>query len=154
LDFQLPKRFGLKYIDQNGEEKMPVVIHRVIYGSLERFIGILIEHYAGAFPVWLSPVQVKIVPISEKSLDYAKSIMNKLTSEEVRVELDERNERMQSKIRDAEKEKVPYMLIVGPKEAEAGTVSVRLRGEKDIGPQIFDDFIALIKDDIAKKRQV
>ena len=154
LDMNLPAKFGMVYVGEDGKEHVPVMIHRTLLGAMERFVGTLIEHYAGAFPVWLAPVQVKIIPISDKSLDYAQKIKEKLFSEEIRVELDDRSERMQAKIRDAEKEKVPYMLIVGPKEAESESVSVRVRGEKDLGSMNFDHFLALIKEDIAKKRQV
>jgi threonyl-tRNA synthetase len=154
LDFNLPERFAMTYIAEDGKEHTPVMLHRTLLGSMERFVGTLIEHYSGAFPVWLAPVQAKVVPISEKSLDYARTIVEKLKAEEVRAELDERDERMQAKIRDAEREKIPYMLIVGPKEAEEGAVSVRIRGEKDLGPMPFSEFLAKIKEDIAKKRQI
>lgn len=153
-DFVMPKRFNLTYIDKDGQEREAVVIHRSSIGCFERVMAFLIEHYAGAFPVWLAPVQVKVIPISDKSLDYAKKILDQLTAEELRVELDDRNERMQAKIRDAEREKVPYMLIVGPKEAETVRVSVRVRGERDLGSMTLEEFLAKIKDDIAKKRQV
>jgi threonyl-tRNA synthetase len=153
-DFVMPKRFNLTYIDKDGQEKEPVVIHRSSIGCIERVMALLIEKYSGAFPVWISPVQAKIIPISDKSAEYAQKVTEMLRQEEIRVEIDDRNERMQAKIRDAEKEKVPYMLIVGPKEAELGSVSVRVRGEKDLGQMKFVDFINLIKEDIAKKRQV
>jgi len=154
LDMNLPARFGMTYIGEDGKEQTPVMLHRTLLGSMERFVGTLIEQYAGAFPVWLAPIQAIIIPISEKSQNYAELVREKLREEMIRVELDDRNERMQAKIRDAEKEKIPYMLIVGPKEAEAGSVSVRARGEKDLGPMKFEDFLALIKEDIAKKRQI
>ncbi len=130
LDFQQPARFGLKYVDIDGSEKTPVVIHRVIYGTLERFIGILIEHFAGVFPVWISPVQVQIIPISEKFNGYARKIADNLRKEGVRVEIDENDETMSNKIRKAQEQKVPYMLIVGGKEEENQTVSVRYRDGK------------------------
>ena len=152
VDFMLPERFKLEYIGKEGKIKRPVLIHRAPLGSLERWVGLLIEHYAGAFPVWLAPVQVKVIPVSEKSLDYGQKVREKLFKEEIRAELDDRNETMQSKIRDAEKEKVPYMLIIGPKEAEDDSVSVRVRGEKDLGKMGFDNFLCLVKEDIAKKR--
>lgn len=152
-DFVMPKRFNLTYIDENGQKKEAIVIHRSSIGAIERVMAFLIEKYNGAFPVWLSPFQVKVVPISEKSFDYAQSVTKKLREQEIRVELDERDERMQAKIRDAEKEKVPYVLVVGPREAESDSVSVRARGEKDLGSMKLSDFLALIKDDIAKKRQ-
>ncbi|PIQ69867.1 threonine--tRNA ligase [Candidatus Shapirobacteria bacterium CG03_land_8_20_14_0_80_40_19] len=153
-DFVMPKRFNLTYIDEKGKEKEPIVIHRSSIGAIERVMAFLIEHYAGAFPVWLAPVQVKVIPVSEKSLEYAKSVAEKLQNEEIRTELDDRNEKMQAKIRDAEMEKIPYMLIIGPKEAEDQSVSVRVRGEKDLGKMSFNDFLQLIKEDIADKRQV
>jgi len=153
-DFVMPKRFNLTYIDEKGKEKEPIVIHRSSIGAIERVMAFLIEHYAGAFPVWLAPVQAKVIPVSEKSLEYAKSVAEKLQNEEIRTELDDRNEKMQAKIRDAEMEKIPYMLIIGPKEAEDQSVSVRVRGEKDLGKMSFNDFLQLIKEDIADKRQV
>jgi threonyl-tRNA synthetase len=151
LDFQQPKRFNLKYIDKDGKEKTPVVIHRVIYGSLERFIGILIEHFAGNFPVWLSPVQVKVLPVSEKVIGYAKNVSQKLKEENIRVELDERSETLPSKVRDAQIEKVPYMLIVGDKEESKNKVALRLRTEKDLGQMNLKDFIDKIKFKIETK---
>lgn len=154
LDMNLPSRFGMTYIGEDGKEHVPVMLHRTLLGAMERFVGTLIEQCAGAFPVWLSPVQVKIIPVSEKSLDYAKKIKEKLLSEEIRVELNDRNETMQAKIRDAEKEKVPYMVVVGPKEADDNCVSVRVRGEKNLGQMNFGQFLQLIKEDIAKKRQI
>ena len=153
-DFVMPKRFNLTYIDENGQKKEAIVIHRSSIGAIERVMAFLIEKYNGAFPVWLSPFQVKVVPISEKSFDYAQSVTKKLREQEIRVELDERDERMQAKIREAEKEKVPYVLVIGPREAESDSVSVRARGEKDLGSMKLSDFLALIKDDIAKKRQI
>ena len=153
LDFNLPERFDMTYVAEDGKEHIPVMLHRTLLGSMERFVGTLIEHYAGAFPVWLSPVQAKVLPVSEKALAYGQSVTEKLCQEEIRVELDDRNETLPAKIRDAEKEKVPYMLIVGPKEAESVRVSVRVRGERDLGLMTLDDFLRKIKDDIAKKRQ-
>ncbi|MGB9637276.1 MAG: His/Gly/Thr/Pro-type tRNA ligase C-terminal domain-containing protein, partial [Microgenomates group bacterium] len=151
---KLGRGFDVKFINKEGREEPVVMIHRTILGSMERFFGILIEHYAGAFPVWLSPIQAKIIPVSEKSLEYGQKIKEKLFTEEIRVELDDRNETMQAKIRDAEKERVPYMLIIGPKEVESSSVSVRARGEKDLGRKSLAEFLKLIKEDIAKKRQV
>lgn len=139
LDFQQPDRFNLKYIDQDGKEKTPVCIHRVIYGSLERFIGIIIEHFAGSFPVWISPVQVAVIPISEKSNDYAKSVGEELAKAGIRYEIDENDETMSNKIRKAQEQKVPYMLILGEREAAAGTVSVRDRsGNQQNGISLSD----------------
>lgn len=134
LDFQLPQRFDLKYIDEKGQERVPVIVHRVIYGSLERFIGILTEHYAGAFPTWLAPVQAIILPISDKHLDYAQIVKSELAEADVRVELDDRSESIGKKIRDAEMQKIPFMLIVGDKERESGEVSLRKYKEGDKGP--------------------
>ena len=132
-DFALPERFDLKYVDQEGKEKRPIVLHRVILGSLERFIGALIEHYGGAFPLWLAPVQVKMVPITENQINVCEEIRKELQKNGFRAEIDIRNEKMQKKIRDAENEKIPYMIIVGKKEEEEGTVSVRSKKEGNIG---------------------
>ena len=144
----------MTYVGEDGKEHIPVMLHRTLLGSMERFVGTLIEQYSGAFPVWLAPVQAKIIPVSEKSLDYGQKAKERLLKEEIRAEIDDRNETMQSKIRDAEKEHVPYMLIVGPKEAEDQSVSVRVRGEKDLGKMSFEEFLRLVKEDIAQKRQV
>lgn len=127
LDFQLPMRFGAEYIGPDGEKHRPIMIHRVVYGSIERFIGILIEHYAGKFPTWLAPVQVKVLPVSDKYLEYAQKILQNLMENEVRAELDDRKEKLGYKIREARLDKVPYMVIVGEKEQKNGTVSVRCR---------------------------
>lgn len=145
LDFQQPLRFGLKYAAEDGTNKTPVAIHRVIYGSLERFIGLLIEHFGGNFPTWLTPIQVKVLPITERHLDYAKKVTNELKEAGIRVELDDRNERLQAKIRDAQLEKVAYMFIVGDKEAESESVSVRTRGQQDLGVMTVADFIARVQ---------
>jgi threonyl-tRNA synthetase len=148
LDFQLPRKFDLKYTDSDGSEKTPVVIHRVIYGSLERFMGILIEQFAGAFPVWISPVQAKIIPITDAQQDYAFKICEQLKEEGIRAEVDDRSEKMQAKIRDAQMEKIPYMLIIGGREVEANAVSVRQRDEQDLGALPFSEFLAKIKEQI------
>lgn len=145
LDFQLPQRFDLKYTDEKGEDKKPVIVHRVIYGSLERFIGILTEHYAGAFPAWLAPVQVVVLPISDKHMEYAKKIEAELAREEIRVETDERTESIGKKIRDAQMQKVPYMLIVGDKEKEAGKVALRTYKEGDKGQVDLEEVISQLK---------
>jgi threonyl-tRNA synthetase len=145
LDFQLPRNFGLTYVNEHNGESVPVVIHRAIYGSLERFVGILIEHYAGAFPVWLAPVQAKVLSISEKTADYAREVYERLLAEDIRVELDARDDKIGAKIRDAQLEKVPYMLVTGAKEAESRTVAVRSREKGDEGPVPFDEFVARIK---------
>ncbi len=141
LDFQLPQRFEAEYMGADGEKHRPIMIHRVVYGALERFIGILIEHYAGKFPVWLAPVQVKVLPISEKFFGFGEEILKKLKDAGIRCEMDQRDEKIGYKIRSAQMEKVPYMLIVGQKEEETGTVSVRSRDDGDLGSQELDAFI-------------
>lgn len=151
LDFQLPQRFELEYIGADGEKHRPIMIHRVVYGSIDRFIGILIEHFAGAFPTWLAPVQVKVLPISDKFMEYAKSVRDKLDEAGIRVELDTRSEKIGYKIREAQTAKIPYMLIVGQKEEEEGTVSVRSRFAGDEGGRTLDAFIADILKEIASK---
>ena len=133
LDFQMPERFDLNYIGKDGEQHRPVMLHRTILGSLERFFGILIEHFAGAFPYWIAPVQVKILPVNDNVLDYAADLTEKLKSWDVRIETDLRDEKLGKKIRDAQMEKVPYMLVIGDKEVENGKVSVRERKEGDLG---------------------
>ena len=151
LDFQIPKKFNLSYIDSDGKEKTPVVIHRVVYGSLERFIGILTEHLAGAFPVWLSPVQAIILPITDKQLDYAKKVEKQLKSENIRVEIDDKSEPLGARIRDSQMQKVPYMLILGGKEEQAGTISVRGRNGTDHGQIPLKKFLEDIKKEIDGK---
>ncbi|MBU1110685.1 threonine--tRNA ligase [Patescibacteria group bacterium] len=151
IDFNLPGKFGMTYIDDHGEKQQPFVIHRALIGSFERFFAFLIEFYAGNFPVWLSPLQVKIIPISEEQNDYAREIKNKLQDEDIRVEINSRNETMQAKIRDAQNQKVPYMLVVGKKEQESGTVNVRLRTEKKVGEITVNKFLERIKSTIEAK---
>ncbi|RHP50128.1 threonine--tRNA ligase [Clostridiaceae bacterium AF31-3BH] len=151
LDFQLPQRFELEYIGADGEKHRPIMIHRVVFGSIERFIGILIEHFAGAFPTWLAPVQVKVLPISEKYMDYAKSVQKKLDEAGIRVELDTRSEKIGYKIREAQQAKIPYMLVVGQKEEEDGTVAVRSRAAGDEGTKSLDAFISDIQKEIETK---
>ncbi len=148
VDFQLPLRFNLSYIDKDGEKKTPIMIHRALFGSFERFIGILTEHFAGAFPLWLSPVQVRILPISDKQLDYAKKVQEELDKAGVRVEVDERQEKIGYKIREAQVQKIPYMLVVGEKEIEANAVGVRSRKEGDIGQMSIPDFLARVKQEV------
>ncbi len=140
LDMQLPERFELEYVGSDGEKHRPIMIHRVAFGSIERFIGILTEHYAGAFPTWLAPVQVKLLPITDRTATYADEIASKLTALGLRVETDHRNEKIGFKIREAQLEKVPYMLVLGDKEAEAGQVAVRSRSEGDLGVMDFEAF--------------
>lgn len=151
LDFQLPRKFDLKYTDSDGQEKTPVVIHRVIYGSLERFVGILIEHFAGAFPTWLSPIQAKIIPITDKQLEYAKKVEQTLKENNIRVEIDDKAETMQNKIRNATTEKIPYMIIIGGREVENNTISIRQRDGQDLGVMPVDDFLTQILDQIKNK---
>ncbi len=142
FDFNLPARFELEYVGEDGERHQPVMVHRALFGSVERFFGVLIEHYAGAFPLWLAPVQVGLVPISEKHIDYAKKVQQQLQFAGLRVELDDRNEKMNAKIRDLTMQKIPYLLIMGDKEAAANAVSVRTRGKGDQGSMPLDQFIA------------
>ncbi len=151
LDFQLPSRFKLKYIAEDGSQQTPVVIHRVIYGSLERFIGLITEHFAGAFPTWLSPVQVKILPITERNVEYALKVSEELKKNSIRVEIDSDNETLGNKIRKAQNEKVPYMIILGDKEEKANSISERGRSGKDYGQQSLDEFIKNIKVEIETK---
>lgn len=151
LDFQIPKNFQLTYAAEDGTAKTPVVIHRVIYGSLERFIGIIIEHFSGAFPTWLSPVQVAILPIADRHLDYAKKVETELKEAGIRVELDERSEKLGAKIRDAQMQKNPYMIIIGDKELEAKKISVRKRDGSDLGSLPLDEFIKNIRIEIVAK---
>ncbi len=148
LDFQMPERFDLTYVGEDGEKHRPVMLHRVIFGSIERFIGVLIENYAGAFPTWLAPVQVKILPISDAHVEYANEVKEKLEDVGVRVEVDNRNEKIGYKIREAQLQKVPYMLVLGDKEKQAGTVGVRSRKDGDIGAMELDEFIAKIIEEI------
>ena len=152
LDFIMPERFGLKYIDSDGKEKTPVMIHRAIVGSPERFLGVLLEHYAGAFPLWLSPIQVAIIPISEKHSEYASKILKELKENKVRVELKNENETLGKKIREAEMQKIPYLLIIGDKEISANAVSIRERGKGDIGQMPLNEFIEITNKKIMDKR--
>ena len=151
LDFQLPERFELEYTGADGEKHRPVMIHRVVFGSIERFIGILTEHFAGAFPLWLAPVQAMVLPISEKQEAYAKEVANALADAGIRVELDDRNEKIGYRIREAQLQKIPYMLVVGDKEVESATVSVRARKGVDLGAMSLNDLTARMKDEIARK---
>ena len=152
LDMQLPERFELTYTGEDGLKHRPVMIHRVVYGSIERFIGILIENYAGAFPAWLAPCQVRILPITDKHVEYAKKLADKMFDLGLRVHLDDRNEKLGYKIREAQVQKVPYTLVVGDKEMEEGTVNVRRRGEGDIGAMPQDEFISMLQEEIKEKK--
>ena len=152
LDMQLPEKFDLTYTGEDGLKHRPVMIHRVVYGSIERFIGILIEHYAGAFPAWLAPTQVRILPITDKHVAYAKELNDKMFALGLRVYLDDRNEKIGYKIREAQVQKIPYMLVIGDKEVEEGAVAVRRRSEGDLGAMKADDFIAMLHKEIAEKK--
>ena len=151
LDYQLPGRFDLEYTGADGEKHCPVMIHRVVFGSIERFIGIITEHFAGAFPVWLSPVQVKVMPITDRTFDYAKDVAAKLSAAGVRVETDLRNEKIGYKIREAQMQKTPYMLVIGDREAESGAVAVRTRSGEDLGAMPLDAFIERITGEIKSR---
>lgn len=146
LDLYMPTRFDLKYTDKDGSEKLCAVIHRAPLGSHERFIGFLIEHFAGAFPVWLSPVQVSIIPISESQVEFAHKLKDKMFEQGLRVEVDDRDEKMQAKIRDAQINKVPYMFIVGKREVEANSVSIRVRDGRDLGAVSVENAIKMVED--------
>ena len=146
LDMQMPERFELEYVGEDGQKHRPVMIHRVVLGSIERFIGVITEHYAGAFPTWLSPVQVKLLPITDRAAEYADQVAAKLDAAGYRVEVDHRNEKIGKKIREAQLEKVPFMLVIGDKEAESGTVSVRHRADGDLGVMEIDAFMAQLKE--------
>ena len=154
VDMSLPERFDLNYIDSDGTEKRPVVIHRAILGSLERFIGILIEHYGGRFPVWLSPIQVIIMPITEKHINASKEIYNRMFEKGLRVELDSRNEKLGYKMREAEVKKIPYIVVIGDREVENKTISVRKSGKKDLGSFSIDDFIDRVVEENTKRKDV
>ena len=153
LDMQLPEKFDLTYVGEDGQKHRPVMIHRVVYGSIERFIGILIENYAGAFPTWLAPVQVKILPITDRHMDYAFELKKKMFDLGLRVEVDDRNEKVGYKMREAQVKKIPYMLVVGDQEMENGTVNMRKHGEKDTATMPVDEFIAYIQKNIADKSE-
>ncbi|MBV9156597.1 MAG: threonine--tRNA ligase, partial [Acidobacteriaceae bacterium] len=141
FDFTLPRRFGLEYIAEDGKSHQPLMVHRALYGSIERFFGILSEHYAGAFPVWLAPVQAIVLPITDRQNAYAKEVHQRLFAAGFRAELDHRNEKVNFKIREAQLQKIPYMLVVGDREAQAGQVSVRNRKHGDQGAVGLEDFI-------------
>ncbi len=151
FDFNEPERFDLSYIGEDGQPHRPYMVHRALLGSLERFFGVLIEHYAGAFPVWLSPVQVAIIPIADRHLEYAGKVLKDLKAAGLRVQLDDRGERMNAKIRDAQNQKIPYMLVIGDKEQEEGKVALRLRNGENPGPMSLEDFIARARQEIAEK---
>jgi threonyl-tRNA synthetase len=151
LDYQLPEQFQLKYIGADNAEHRPVVIHRAIYGSFERFIALLIEHYAGAFPLWFSPVQAIVLPIADRHLAYAESVCARLTEAGLRVEVDGRQEKIGYKIREAQLQKVPYMLVTGDREVEQGTVGVRSRTAGDLGARPLEEFVSAALDEVRRK---
>ena len=151
LDMNLPERFQIEYVGEDGQKHRPIMIHRACFGSMERFIGILTEHYAGAFPTWMAPVQVKILPISEKHVEYAKDLAKQMHRDYVRVEVDDRSEKIGYKIRQAQMAKVPYMLVVGDKEVEEGTVNVRKHGGDELGSVPFEEFFNSIKTEIKER---
>jgi threonyl-tRNA synthetase len=151
LDYQLPQRFHLKYIGADNAEHTPVVVHRAIFGSIERFVALLIEHYAGAFPLWFAPVQVTVLPIADRHAAYARTVVDRLRAAGLRVELDDRQEKIGYKIREAQVQKVPYMLVVGDREVADGSVSVRSRSAGDQGARAIDEFAAAALDEVARK---
>jgi threonyl-tRNA synthetase len=145
FDWNLPRRFDLEYVGQDGEKHQPMMVHRALYGSVERFFGILLEHYAGAFPTWLAPVQAIVLPIADRHLEYAKTVVARLESEGFRVELDARSEKVNYKIREAQLQKIPFMLVTGDREVEQGKVGVRNRKHGDQGAQSVDEFVAALR---------
>jgi len=151
LDFQMPDKFDLTYIGEDGDKHRPVVIHRVIYGSMERLMALLIEHYGGAFPLWLAPLQAAVIPVTERSHDYAEQIYQKLKTEGIRCSADLRNEKVGYKIREAQVKKIPYMLVVGDREVESGQVAVRHREHGDSGAEDLEPFIERVKKEVEEK---
>jgi threonyl-tRNA synthetase len=154
FDFNVPERFDMTYIGEDGAQHRPYMVHRALLGSIERFFGILVEHYGGAFPVWLSPVQVVLIPIVDRHVAYAESVAQRLRAGGLRVEIDDSNDRMGAKIRHAQMEKVPYMLIVGDREMEAEQVNLRLRNEEVLGALSVDGFIELAQEAVAARREL
>jgi threonyl-tRNA synthetase len=152
FDFNLPERFDMAFVGADGKEHRPYMIHRALLGSMERFFGILIEHYAGAFPLWLAPTQAILIPITERHLEYAQEVEGRLREAGLRVRVDDRSERMQAKIRDAQMEKIPYMLVIGDREVKEGAVAVRLRTEEDLGPMPVEAFMEMAKEAVEGKR--
>ncbi len=154
VDFNNPKRFDVNYVGEDGADHRVVMVHRTILGSMERFVATLIEHYAGALPVWLSPVQVMVIPISDRHHDYARSVLSKFREAEIRVEMNDSSDRMNGKIRQAQLEKIPYMLVIGDREMQNGTVSVRLRTGEDRGAVPVDEFLSSVQQVIADKKEI
>lgn len=152
VDFNLPERFDLSYIDEEGKQKRPVMLHRATFGSYERFLAMIIEHFQGAFPAWLSPVQVQIIPITDRNIEYGKKVLEQLKSSEIRAELDDRSEKMQAKIRNAQLQKIPYMLIIGDREEKTGKVATRTRDGKDLGAMTNEEFLDRIGEEIKLKK--
>jgi len=152
LDYQMPQRFDLKYVGADNAEHRPVVIHRAIFGSFERFIALMIEHYAGAFPLWLAPVQVVVLPIADRHLDYARNVVQRLHAAGLKAELDERQEKIGYKIREAQLQKIPYMLVAGDRESSDGTVSVRSRTGGDQGSRMIEEFITAALSEVREKK--
>jgi threonyl-tRNA synthetase len=151
LDFQMPEKFDLTYIGEDGNKHRPVVIHRVVYGSMERLLALLIEHYGGAFPAWLAPVQVEVIPVTDRSHEYASEVHQELINEGFRVSLDRRNEKVGYKIREAQVKKIPYMLIVGDREVDSRQVAVRHREQGDLGSGVLAEFVLKLKKEVAEK---
>ena len=151
FDFTLPRRFGLEYIAEDGKKHQPLMVHRALFGSVERFFGILIEHYAGAFPVWLAPVQAIVLPITDRQLEYSRQVRDRLVAAGIRATVDERSEKVNLKIRDAQLQKIPFMLVVGDREQQSGQVAVRNRKHGDQGVKSVDEFLAEIQKLIAAK---
>jgi threonyl-tRNA synthetase len=154
FDFNMPERFDLSYVGPDGLEHRPYMVHRALLGSIERFFGILVEHYAGAFPAWLAPVQAAIIPIADRHNEYAYQVAAQLRQADLRVEVDDSSDRMQAKIRAAQLQKVPYMLVIGDREVEGEAVAVRLRSEKNLGAMSIPDFIAMVQEAVAEKRDL
>ena len=152
LDFQLPQRFELEYTGEDGQKHRPIMIHRVVYGSIDRFMGILIEHFAGAFPLWLAPEQVRVLPITDRNNDYANSLCEILKQEGIRATVDERNEKVGYKIREAHNMKIPYLIIVGDEEQANGTISIRGRGNENASGLNMSQFVERLKDEIKSKK--
>ncbi|MCK5245266.1 threonine--tRNA ligase, partial [Candidatus Bipolaricaulota bacterium] len=153
FDFNLPDRFDMTYIAEDGKEHRPFMVHRALLGSLERFIGCLLEHYGGAFPVWLSPIQVNVIPIADRHVEYARAVAEQMKTSGIRATVNETSERMNAKIRNAQLQKIPYMMVVGDREQEAGAVAVRLRTEEDLGDMKIDAAIQIIRTKIEEKSQ-
>jgi threonyl-tRNA synthetase len=154
FDFNLPERFDLNYIGEDGEEHRPYMIHRALLGSMERFFGVLIEHHGGAFPVWLAPVQAVVLPISERHYEYAQGVLKTLKKQGIRAEIDGSSETLNKRIRNAQTQKIPYMLVMGDREMEQNQVAVRLRSEEDLGAKSLDDVVAMVREKVTAKETI